>query len=103
MRRFITTGVKRRATMTSSVSFTGLHPSEQIALRVTDCDVIQGKVKVDKARVATRDKDRTKTSEDRIVELCSRALHVLKRQVALRAQLKLEGKINHEDLLFVVQ
>lgn len=46
--------------------FTGLRPSEQIALRLTDCDVAQGK-KNDKARVAARDKDRTKTSEDRIV------------------------------------
>lgn len=80
--------------------FTGLRPSEQIALRVTDCDVTQGKIKIDKARVAARDKDRTKTSEDRIVELCPRALHVLKRQLAIRARLKLEGKINDEDLFF---
>jgi hypothetical protein len=42
--------------------FTGLRPREQIALRVTDCDVAQGKVEIDKARVAARDKDRTKTS-----------------------------------------
>jgi len=61
---------------------------------VTDCDVAQGKVKIDKARVVARDKDRTKTSEDRIIELCPRALHVLKRHLALRARLKLEGKIN---------
>jgi integrase len=50
--------------------------------------------------VVARDKDRTKTSEDRIVELCPRALHVLKRHLALRARLKLEGKINHDDLFF---
>jgi integrase len=67
---------------------------------VTDCDVAQGKIKIDKARVAARDKDRTKTSEDRIVELCPRALHVLKRHLALRARLRLEGKIHHEDLFF---
>jgi integrase len=80
--------------------FTGLRPSEQIAVRVTDCDIAQGKIKIDKARVVARDKDRTKTSEDRIVELCPRALHVLKRHLALRARLKLEGKINHDDLFF---
>lgn len=49
--------------------FTGLRPSEQIALRVTDCDLVQGKISVTKARVMARDKDRTKTSEDRLVEL----------------------------------
>ena len=80
--------------------FTGLRPSEQIALRVTDCDVAQGKIKIERARVVARDKDRTKTSEDRIVELCPRALFVLKRHLTLRARLKLEGKINHEDLFF---
>ena len=80
--------------------FTGLRPSEQIALRVTDCDIAQGKIKIDKARVAARDKDRTKTSEDRIVELCPRAVHVLKRHLALRARFKLEGKIHHQDLFF---
>lgn len=34
--------------------FTGLRPSEQIALRVTDCDVAQGKTKIDNARVVAR-------------------------------------------------
>jgi integrase len=69
--------------------FTGLRPSEQIALLVSDCDVRQGKLSVTKARVMTRDKDRTKTSEDRLVELNPRALSVLKRQLALHARLKL--------------
>jgi len=50
--------------------FTGLRPSEQIALLVSDCDVGQGKVSVTKARVMARNKDRTKTSEDRLIELC---------------------------------
>jgi integrase len=63
--------------------FTGLRPSEQIALLVSDCDIAQGKISVTKARVMTRDKDRTKTSEDRIIELCPRALEVLKRHLAL--------------------
>jgi integrase len=80
--------------------FTGLRPSEQIALTVDDCDLSQGKLVVSKARVMKRDKDRTKTGEDRIVELCPRALEVLKRHLALRARLKLQGKINHDDLFF---
>ena len=50
--------------------------------------------------MVARDKDRTKTSEDRIVELHPRALQVLKRHLAFRARLKLEGKINHEDAFF---
>jgi hypothetical protein len=47
-----------------------------------------------------RDKDRTKTSEDRLVELCPRALDVLKRHLALRARLVLAGQIRHEHLFF---
>jgi integrase len=80
--------------------FTGLRPSEQIALLVSDCDVGQGKVSVTKARVMARDKDRTNTCEDRLIELCPRALEVLKRQLVLRARLKLAGKLNHEELFF---
>jgi integrase len=55
-------------------------------LEVDDCDLVQGKVKVSKARVMRHDKDRTETGEDRMVELCPRALEVLKRQLALRAK-----------------
>lgn len=80
--------------------FTGLRPSEQIALLVSDCDLGQGKIQISKARVAGRDKDRTKTSEDRIVDLCPRALGVLKRQLALRARLKLAGTVDHEHVFF---
>jgi integrase len=80
--------------------FTGLRPSEEIALQVSDCDLTQGKISVTKARVVSRDKDRTKTSEDRLIELCPRALEVLRRQLALRARLKLAGKVHHEDLFF---
>jgi hypothetical protein len=36
---------------------------------VSDCDVAQGKISVTKARIMARDKDRTKTSGDRLVEL----------------------------------
>jgi integrase len=81
--------------------FTGLRPSEQIALLVSDCDIAHGKISVSKARVMARDKDRTKTSTDRLVELCPRALQVLKRHLALRARLQLAGKIQHEDLFFM--
>lgn len=47
-----------------------------------------------------RDKHRTKTSEDRLIELCPRALEVLKRQLALRARLHLAGRISHDVLFF---
>jgi integrase len=80
--------------------FSGLRPSEQIAIQVQDCDLVHSKVMINKARVMRRDKDRTKTGEDRIIELCPRALEVLKRHLALRARLKLAGKIHHEDLFF---
>jgi integrase len=79
--------------------FTGLRPSEQIALLVSDCDLVAGKINVTKARVMGRDKDRTKTSVDRTVELCPRALQVLKRQLALRDRLEAAGLLDHE-LLF---
>lgn len=80
--------------------FTGLLPSEQIALLVSDCDLTHGKINITKARVMARDKDRTKTSTDRLIELCPRALEVLKRHLALRANLKLAGHIQHEELFF---
>lgn len=80
--------------------FTGLRPSEQIALLVSDYDVAQGKLSVTKARVMARDKDRTKTGEDRLIELCPRVLEVLKRQLALRARMTLAGQIKHEELFF---
>ena len=81
--------------------FTGLRPSEEMALLVTDCDVEHGKLRVTKARVLSRDKDRTKTSTDRTIDLCPRALQVLKRHLAFRESLVLAGKIRHEDLFFM--
>lgn len=39
-------------------------------------------------------------SEDRLIETCPRAIEVLKRQLALRARLKLAGKLNREELFF---
>jgi integrase len=81
--------------------FTGLRPSEQIALLVTDYDARRGVLSVTKARVLRRDKDRTKTLEDRDVELCPRALEVLRRHLALRADYVAAGKIRHEHLFFL--
>jgi integrase len=81
--------------------FTGLRPSEQIALLVTDYDARRGVLSVTKARVLRRDKDRTKTQEDRDVELSPRALEVLGRHLALRAEYLSAGKITHEHLFFL--
>jgi integrase len=81
--------------------FTGLRPSEQIALLVTDYDARREVLAITKARVLRRDKDRTKTQEDRDVELCPRALEVLKRHLALRAEYVAAGKIHHGHLFFL--
>ncbi len=81
--------------------FTGLRPSEQIALLVTDYDARRAVLSVTKARVLRRDKDRTKTQEDRNVELCPRALEVLRRHLALRSEYVAAGKIRHEHLFFL--
>jgi integrase len=76
--------------------FTGLRPSEQIALVLSDIDLVHGVVSVNKARVSGVDRDKTKTGEDRRVQLCPRALSVLRRQLRLRASLEAAGKIDHE-------
>src|SRR6204780_4704155 len=81
--------------------FTGLRPSEQIALLVTDYDAGRAVLSVTKARVLRRDKDRTKTQEDRGVELCPRALEILRQHLALRAEYVAAGKITHEHLFFL--
>jgi integrase len=81
--------------------FTGLRPSEQIALLVTDYDARRAVLAVTKARVLRRDKDRTKTQEDRDVELCPRALEVLRRHLALRDECVAAGKIGHQHLFFL--
>lgn len=94
----MTIGARRRATTTSSGSSPACARPSKIALQAGDCDVGQGKILVNKARARRRNKDRTKTGEARIIQLCPRALHVLKRQLALRARLKLTGMIGHDDL-----
>jgi integrase len=80
--------------------FTGLRPSEQIALVMSDVDLEQGTLSVNKACVAGVDRDCTKTGEDRCVHLCLRALTVLKSQLRLRNDLLRGGKIHHDYVFF---
>jgi integrase len=80
--------------------FTGLRPSEQIALVMSDVDLEQGTLSVNKACVAGVDRDCTKTGEDRCVHLCLRALTVLKSQLRLRNDLVRAGKIHHDYVFF---
>jgi integrase len=54
--------------------FTGLRPSEEIALTLRDFDEARGILSVTKARVLGIDKDTTKTREDRIIQLSPRAM-----------------------------
>jgi integrase len=67
-------------------------PSDEIALELDDIDLARGTIRVCKAHVMMRDKDWTKTGKDRTVELCPRAIEVLKRQLALRARYQPERK-----------
>jgi integrase len=78
--------------------FTGLRPSEQIALVLTDIDLENRIISINKARVSGVDRCKTKTGEDRRVQLCPRALQVLKRQLHLRARLVAAGKIHHDHV-----
>ena len=81
--------------------FTGLRPAEQIALAVSDFHASRGTLSVTKARADGIDKNTTKTREDRMFELCPRALGVLERQLSLRDQLQRAGKIGHDHLFFM--
>ncbi len=80
--------------------FTGMRPSEEIALVLSDLDIVNDIVNVNKARVAGIDRCQTKTGEDRRILLCPRALAVLKRQLRLRARLEAAGAIRHEHVFF---
>ncbi len=80
--------------------FTGLRPSEEIALVVTDYDAAHGVLSITKARVLGIDKDVTKTGEDRRIRLCRRAITVIVRQLRLRKRLVREGRIDHDHLFF---
>jgi integrase len=80
--------------------FTGLRPSEQIALIVSDFDSSRGTLSVTKARVDGIDKNTTKTHEDRLFELCPRALAILDSQLKLRGELQRAGRIDHDQIFF---
>ena len=80
--------------------FTGLRPSEEIALVVTDYDAAHGVLSITKARVLGIDKDVTKTGEDRRIVLCPRAIAVIERQFHLRERMVRSGLIDHDHLFF---
>ena len=65
-----------------------------------DFDEVRGTLSVTKARVYGVDKDATKTHEDRVIQLCPRAIAVLTRQLALHRHLKSRGRIDHDQLFF---
>jgi len=67
--------------------FSGLRPSEQVALQWSDVDLVHNTVMVRRVRVMARNKDRTKTHVARLVELNDRAAGVIQRQRA-RTQMK---------------
>ncbi|MBW7902984.1 MAG: DUF3596 domain-containing protein [Rhodocyclaceae bacterium] len=68
--------------------FSGLRPSEQIALLWQDVDLRAGTIKIRRSRVLAKDKERTKTARERDVELNTRAAAVIERQ---RARTQLAG------------
>jgi integrase len=80
--------------------FTGLRPSEQIALLTSDYDPMESTIRITKACVGSVYKDCTKTGDDRVVVLCPRARQVLARQLALRDRFARAGHIDHEYLFF---
>jgi len=76
--------------------FSGARPSELIALLWPDV-TLAGSVRIERARVMAQDKDKTKTAVLRDVELCPRALAVIKRQRALTGLLKHEVIFARDD------
>jgi integrase len=80
--------------------FTGLRPSEQIALVVTDYDADNGVLSITKSRVSGIDRDRTKIAEARHVVLNARARSVLEHQLRLREQLQQAVRLHHQHLFF---
>jgi integrase len=78
--------------------FTGLRPSEEIALVVSDYDAAHRILSITKARVMGLDKDMTKTGADRRIELCPRAVAIVERQLRLPQRLMRTGLPEHEHL-----
>lgn len=69
-------------------AFSGLRVSEQIALLWSDVDLRTSTVCVRRAKVMLREKERTKTTRSRLVELNERAAAVIQRQ---RARTQMAG------------
>jgi integrase len=80
--------------------FTGLRPSEEIALTIRDFDPVRGTLSVNKARVRGIDRNCTKTRQDRLIQLCPRAVSVIHRQLRLREQLAHLTRFDHDHLFF---
>lgn len=80
--------------------FSGVRPSEEIALTWADWDQARAEVLVSKARVMAHDKDEPKNYEDRLIELCPRAQAVLVRQRAIWSRMKLAGELAHDHIFF---
>jgi len=80
--------------------FTGLRPSEEIALTTRDFDPVRGTLRVNKARVRGIDRNCTKTRQDRLIQLCPRAVRVIHRQLRLREQLAHSARVDHDHLFF---
>jgi integrase len=78
--------------------FTGLRPSEEIALTIHDFDPIGGTLSVNKARVRGVDRNCTKTRQDRLIHLCPRAIRVIRRQLEVREVLLRHGSLDHDSL-----
>lgn len=62
---------------------------------------MNGVISINKARVYGVDRSKTKTGEDRRVELCPRAVAVLKKQLQLRERFVAAGKVTHEHDFFL--
>jgi integrase len=62
---------------------------------------VSGIISINKARVSGVDRCKTKTGDDRRIQLCPRALSVLRKQLRLRAHLAAAGKINHDHVFFL--
>lgn len=65
---------------------------------LTDLAVEHGIISINKARVSGVDRCKTKTGEDRRVQLCPRTLKILKRQLLLRERLALAGTLDHDHV-----
>ena len=80
--------------------FTALRHSEVFALEVDDFDLANGKISITKTVVNGQSKNRTKTNQDREIDLCPRALQVLHAQLSLRARMAAAGMIHHNYVFF---